>query len=213
MLVLLALVVGAAGCGEEASDEGAERAAHARLIRTGERVFAEQCRTCHPLLGQPNDAIHDDYHPPLDLDQVSPSRRYAREIVERGLVGMGGFDQTLTDAEQRAVVEYVLEVGGSEVGAPAGVTDAELERGRRVYDKYCQSCHQLAGRPATRPNPIWVGTDFDELRPGVLLTERIVREGQREAMPSFSDRISRSGIRAVAVYLNAAARGGLQDTP
>jgi mono/diheme cytochrome c family protein len=43
----------------------------------------------------------------------------------------------------------------------------------------------------------------------VRLTERIVREGQREAMPSFSSRISRSGIRAVAVYVNAAARAGL----
>jgi hypothetical protein len=41
------------------------------------------------------------------------------------LVGMGGFGGTLSDVEQHAVVAYVLEVGGSEVAAPAGVTEAE----------------------------------------------------------------------------------------
>ncbi len=210
--LLVVLALGTAGCGgEEQAAAPSEGAEPARMMRTGARIFAEHCRTCHPLLGRPNDAIHDDFHPPLDLDQVSPSEAYARRVVEIGLVGMGGFGSTLSDAEQDAVVEYVLEVGGGEVDAPAGVTEADLARGRRVYDKYCQSCHQIAGRVPTDPNPIWTATNFDELRPGILWTEDIVREGMLGAMPPLKSRISKSGIRAVAVYVNAVARGGLRD--
>lgn len=208
------LLASAAGCGGEGprDDAGARRrAAHARLMRAGERVFAEQCRTCHPLLGRPNDEVHSDYAPPLDLDQVSPSPAYLRQRVESGGVSMGGFGGT--PSELRAVVAYLLEVGGREVSPPAKVGAADRALGRAVYAERCQRCHQLDGRPATRPNPIWQGTDFDQLRPGVLYVERMVREGQREAMPAFRDRLSLEAIRAVALYVNDAARGGRPGGP
>ncbi len=209
MLVLLALVAGVAGCGGEAADSGrGEQKAHARLMREGARVFAEHCQTCHPLLGRPNGEIHEDFPPGLDLDQVSPSLALARRMVETGGVAMGGFGSTLSEAQQRAVVAYVLEVGGREATVPTWPTREELSLGREVFDEQCRRCHVLGGRGGERHNPIWIGTDFDELRPGVIHTERIVREGQFEAMPSFRDRLELREIRAVALYVNRMARGG-----
>jgi mono/diheme cytochrome c family protein len=215
-LLLALLVAPAAGCGgEDARDDAGarRRAAHARLMSAGARVFAEQCQTCHPLLGRPNDDVHSDYAPPLDLDQVSLSRAYVRQRVESGGVAMGGFRGTIPEAEFEAVVAYVHEMAGRDVAAPRGVSRAELAAGRRVYDEHCQRCHAIAGRPATDGNPIWVGTDFAQVRPSVLFVEQIVRDGQREAMPSFRDRLTLDEIRAVALYVNATARGGRPAGP
>jgi mono/diheme cytochrome c family protein len=211
VLLLLLAATTAAGCGadDRADTKTAERGPDTRVMRAGAQVFAEHCQTCHPLLGRPNTEVHTDFPPGLDLDQVSPSPAFARRMVESGGVAMGSFSGTLSAAQQRAVVVYVLEVGGSEVAPPANVDAADLAHGRAVYEEHCQACHAIDDRPATRPNPIWAGTDFDELRPGVLHVERIVREGQFEAMPSFRDRLTLNEIRAVALYVNATARGGV----
>ena len=198
------LAVLAAGCGEDRAQTVAERAPSQRVMRAGARVFAEHCQTCHPLLGRPNADPHSDYVPPLDLDEVQPSAAYVRAMVQSGKIAMGGF--TGTPAELDGVVTYVTEVAGGAVTVPSDTSEAELATGRRVYAEHCQRCHVLDGRPATKPNPIWVGTSFDDVRPSVAFAERIVRDGQREAMPSFRDRLSATEIRAVALYLNAEAR-------
>jgi mono/diheme cytochrome c family protein len=207
-LALLLLL--ASGCGGSDAHEqpSSASAAQARLMRQGARIFDEHCATCHLLLGRPNTDVHEDFPPGLDLDQVSPSPALARRMVETGGVAMGGFGSTLSAAQQRAVVAYVLEVGGREATVPTWPTRAELEQGRAVYDEQCRRCHVLGGRGGERHNPIWIGTDFDELRPGVIHTERIVREGQFEAMPSFRDRLTLHETRAVALYVNRMARGG-----
>jgi mono/diheme cytochrome c family protein len=210
--LLLLLASQSLGCGSEQASRKAPPAQRQQL-QLGARVFAEHCRTCHPLGGRPNTHIHTDYAPALDLDQVAPTPAYARERVRLGGVGMGAFEGVLSAAEQRAVVDYVLAVGGRETSVPRGAGRAEMARGRAIYGNYCQSCHELAGRPATDPNPDWIGTDFDDVRPGVLLIERLVREGLREAMPSFRERLSLRQTRAVALYLNAAARGGAAARP
>ncbi|MGN6190373.1 MAG: c-type cytochrome [Conexibacter sp.] len=207
--MLLLLLAG--GCGGESAPSAAERAsaAHARTMRLGARVFAEHCQTCHPLLGRPDLSVHSDFYPGLDLDQVSPSPELARRMVSSGYVGMGSFGDVLDRAQQHAVVEYVLAVGGREVAPPPGTSDATLMWGRRLYEEHCQSCHQLRGRAPTRPDPAWVGTNFDELRPGVPWTERIVRDGLRIAMRPLRDQLTLRETRALALYVNAAARGGI----
>lgn len=215
---------GLAGCGQDATAPPDGAAAEARTMRLGARVFAEHCQTCHPLLGRPNTDVHEDFPPGLDLDQVQPTRALAARVVASGGVAMGGFGGVLSRREQEAVVAYVLAVGGRDADVPAGTSRAALARGERVYDEHCARCHVLDGRGGGRPNPIWVATNFDELRPGVLHTERIVREGQVEAnpyylgseyaaMPSFRARLTVHEMRAVALYVNAAARGGPPGTP
>jgi mono/diheme cytochrome c family protein len=205
VFALLALFASGCGTSDERAEHPRTSAPDPRVMRAGARVFAEQCQTCHPLLAKPNTEVHTDA-PPLDLDEVKPSRAYVRAMVAYGKVAMGGFSGVIDDAELRAVVTYVTEVAGSDVTVPTDTTAAELTAGRRVYDERCQACHELGGRPPTDPNPIWMATDFDDVRPSVLYTERMVREGQREAMPSFRGRLTPEEIRAVALYVNARAR-------
>lgn len=214
-LVALACLLAAAGCGgEDASgDRTAAQAAHARELRAGARVFAEHCQTCHPLLAKPNTDVHTDYAPPLDLDEVQTAAAGTRAMVENGKVGMPAFGGELKPADVRAVVAYVTQAAGRQVTVPADTAPAQLAAGRRVFDDRCARCHTLGGREPTHPNPIWAGTNFDEVRPSVLYVERMVREGQREAMPSFRTRLDVHQIRAVALYLNAAARGGSAGAP
>lgn len=210
VLLAAATLMAAAGCGaDEQATTTRQAQAHARAMRLGAQVFAEHCQTCHPLLGRPDGAVHSDFYPGLDLDQVSPTPALARRMVRSGYVGMGSFDGTLNATQQRAVIEYVLAVGGREVEPPPHTSDAMLRHGQTLYDEHCQSCHQLRGRAPTRPDPSWVGTNFDELRPGVLWTERIVRDGLRIAMRPLRDRLTLRETRALALYLNAAARGGM----
>lgn len=205
---LVALLLAAGGCGGEGSHRSAATAqatAHARLMRLGAQVFAQRCATCHPLLGHPNTDYHDDA-PPLDLDQVRPTRAYVLARLQDGGVGMGGVSGDLSAAQMQAVTAYVLAVGGREVTVPAHVPAAVLARGNALYARHCQSCHQIAGRRPTHPNPIWEGTDFEGVRPSVAYVEQKVEEGQREAMPSFRGTLSREEVRAIALYVNRAAR-------
>lgn len=207
LAALLASLATGCGGGEGGGGDAtsAQRAARARMMGLGARVFAEHCQTCHPLLGEPNTDIHSDA-PELNLDEVDPTTAYVRERLESGGVGMGAFSGTLREPEFRAVLAYVVDVAGRDVTVPRGTSDAELAEGRRIYLEHCQRCHAIDGRPANRPNPIWVGTDFEDVRPSVLFIEQRVREGQREAMPAFRDRLRLEQIRAVALYVNAAAR-------
>lgn len=205
---LIALLFAAAGCGGEGSHKSAATAqatARARVMRLGAQVFAQRCATCHPLLGHPNTEYHDDA-PPLDLDQVRPTRTYVLARLGGGGVGMGGVGSDVSPAGIQAVTAYVLAVGGREVTVPAHVPAAVLSQGSALYAQHCQSCHQIAGRHPTHPNPIWEGTDFEGVRPSVAYVEQKVEEGQREAMPSFRGRLSREQVRAIALYVNRAAR-------
>ncbi|HEX5146745.1 MAG TPA: c-type cytochrome [Conexibacter sp.] len=201
--LVLALPAGCGGGGGSATDTPPrESVAHRRLMRLGASVFAQDCATCHPLLGRRNTAFHSDA-PALDLDQVEPARAYVAERVQSGGVGMGGFG--FDPARFRAVVAYVTEVSGRRVAVPR-LSAAERAHGRALYDAQCARCHTLAGRAPTRPNPIWQATDFDHVRPSVAYVEQKVREGQREAMPSFRRRLTSAEIAAVARYLAASAR-------
>jgi mono/diheme cytochrome c family protein len=203
--VLVALLLPLGGCGgasSHARPARAQAAARARHMRLGAQVFAQNCATCHPLLGQPNTGYHSDA-PPVDLDQLRMTRRYVNDIVGSGKVGMGSFSQLPPD-RFRAVVDYVLAVGGREVGVPSHVPAAVLARGRALYDAHCQACHAMLGRKPTHPNQIWAAPPFEDVRPSVADVELMVREGQREAMPSFR-RLPGEDVRAVALYVNAMA--------
>ena len=184
----------------------ASPAAQARLMRVGSRVFAEHCRTCHPLLGKPNTHVHTDA-PPYDLDQVKVEVANIRERVLTGGPGMGGFTQELSPGEIRAVVAYVAAVGGRDVRPLTNVDPSRLAQGRQVFQEQCQRCHQLLGRRPTRPI-WWVAQSFDTVQPTVQWVEKRVREGQDVAMPSFRRRLTPEQIAAVATYVAASARPG-----
>ncbi len=135
-ILLLALALApslalGAGCGSDSSKQDAAAAAraraqaarHARAMALGRRVFAEHCHSCHTIAG--NKAHPTFIESPIpNLDQVKPRREYAEQRVENGGFDMPSLRRELSEAEFAAVVTYVTEVAGRDVGEPE--TDAAV---------------------------------------------------------------------------------------
>lgn len=105
--VVLAVGIGLAACG---ADEGAGRGDASGDLAVGERVYADNCATCHgddgeggtgPRLG--GGAVVDSY----------PDADDHRAIVADGLGSMPAWKGTLSDDEIDAVVAYEREVLGT----------------------------------------------------------------------------------------------------
>jgi cbb3-type cytochrome c oxidase subunit III len=214
VLLAAALATLLAGCGGGASSSttaarartttAADAAAQARLMHDGATVFARHCATCHGLLGKPNLHSHVDA-PPLNLDEVRPEPTYARTRLDVGGIGMGGWQSVLSARALRAVRAYVLAVSGRDVVVPAHPSAASMTLGAQVFAAHCERCHGLAGRPATGRLGIWPGTDLTLVKPSIAFTERLVRTGEHQAMPSFRHRLSAAQIHAVAIYTTVMA--------
>ena len=85
------------------------------------------------------------------------------------------------------------------VPALAGGPDGEqARRGRALFAENCATCHTLADADAHGG----VGPDLDDLRPGGVRVARKVQAGGG-GMPSFSGRLSRPEILALAGYVDA----------
>jgi mono/diheme cytochrome c family protein len=179
-------------------------AVQARLMRDGARVFDQRCATCHPLLGKPNRDFHSDALP-LNLDEVRPEPDYVQSRLAAGGIGMGGFQGVMSAHALRAVSTYVLAVSGSKVVVPKDPSPTLLTTGGQVFAAHCERCHGIAGRPASGRVGIWPGTDLTAVKPSVAYVERLVRTGEREAMPPFRHRLTAAEIRAVAIYTTVTA--------
>jgi mono/diheme cytochrome c family protein len=80
-------------------------------------------------------------------------------------------------------------------GALAG--DAALLEGRRVYAKYCASCHGASGEGA--PAPAFVQGRLLRVLPDAADELALVREGVG-AMPSFAETLTTAQLDAVVRY-------------
>jgi mono/diheme cytochrome c family protein len=209
-VALMALpLAGCGGSGGSARAPPARRAdiaaARARLMAQGRRIFAEHCQTCHPLAGKPNTHVHTDA-PPLNLDEVRPAPSYVAQRLALGGVGMGSFRGELSPAQLRAVRSYILAAGGHAVAVPRDPPAGMLLLGERVFEQHCHVCHGIAGTlEAGNRRTIWPATNLNLVKPSIGFVERIVRSGQREAMPSFRRRLSAPALRAVALYVTTVA--------
>jgi len=211
---LVALLVLAAGCGAGESDE---RGAPTAPTRTVERVdretlaigkdrYAVSCQRCHTLLGKRHtgEGTEREVQVGPNLDHIRISREHIVTRIELGGFEMNAFAGVIGPRETRALAAYVHAVSGREVrdvGPPP--TD-----GAEIFAEHCASCHGIAGEPPTE-EPLWVGIDFNVVKPSAPYVERIVREGWLEGrMPSFRDELSDREIRDVAAYVSAVATDG-----
>jgi mono/diheme cytochrome c family protein len=141
-----------------------------RELTLGQRVYLDHCAICHGLAGDGRGHAADHFTTlPRDFTtgrykirstgsgQLPTDDDLARSIV-RGLPGTGMVPQDhLSDAEVRAVVEFVKSLSPRFAAAPpptplpippepAAANDA-IARGRNVYAKAeCQECHGREGR-------------------------------------------------------------------
>jgi mono/diheme cytochrome c family protein len=141
-----------------------------RELTLGQRVYLDHCAICHGLAGDGHGHAADHFATlPRDFTtgrykirstgsgQLPTDDDLARSIV-RGLPGTGMVPQDhLSDAEVRAVVEFVKSLSPRFAAAPpptplpipsepAAANDA-IARGRNVYEKAeCRECHGRDGR-------------------------------------------------------------------
>lgn len=91
--------------------------------------------------------------------------------------------------------------GTSGSSETTGVRTGDSTAGRRIFvDARCGACHTLraAGAQGT------LGTNFDAKPPSLALALDRIAHG-RNAMPAYSDRLSRQQIRDVAAYVVSAS--------
>ena len=213
-LVLLALP-GAAGCGGSDGDGDAaarrQAAAAARVAREmalGRRVFATHCQACHTLAGKRYTGPIIEFEAP-NLDEVRLKRPYVQFRVEYGGPAMASFSSEMPPDRLRALVTYVTETAGGEVTDGDPPAD-QLAAGKEVFAQNCAACHGIEGS-AMRGRPIYVGMDFNLIKPSPAMVRAKVLSGilpEGEMMPSFRGRLSEQEIEDVAAYVNAVAAEG-----
>lgn len=95
--------------------------------------------------------------------------------------------------------------------AAAAAHARAMEVGRRVFDRHCQSCHTLNGKPYTvRPPVEFEAPNLDEVRlKRHYVADRVDVGGP--AMASFSSEIPEPGYSAVITYVTAAAGRNVED--
>jgi sulfite dehydrogenase len=102
---VIAYVATASGRDIEAgSDPGAS-------VSTGQQVFQAHCQACHWIAGRP--ANGKPQYPGTRFEDVRPSAALVIKQVRRGIPEeMPSFRGKLTDAQIRAVAEYVTQTAG-----------------------------------------------------------------------------------------------------
>lgn len=214
LLALLAVPV-AAGCGESGEEQAAARrraaaeARHAREMALGSEVFSEWCASCHTLLGEPYTEPVIEWEAP-NLDEVRPKRHYVEHRLEYGGPAMSSFRRLLSEDEYRAVATYVTETAGRDVDDSGDQPPEQVAAGRELFADNCARCHGIEGRAQTG-DPLYVGVDFNLVKPSVRFVRRSARHGiapEVGIMPAFGDVLDDAELRALAAYVNAVAAEG-----
>ena len=177
-----------------------ELAADPRAIAIGERVFANNCATCHGAdargsKGFPNLTDNDWLHggsPEKIIETITEGRR---GMMPPMAAAVGSSDDV------RNVANYVLSLSGS----PHQNIPAQLGRSKFVV---CAACHgadgkgnQAIGAPNLTDN-IWLHGW------GEAAVIAMINKGKTNVMPAHGTRLSPEQIRLVAAYV-----WGLSNTP
>ncbi len=175
-------------------------------MKTGKKVFFEHCHSCHSMLGRKHTAAIIETEAP-DFDEVSlPKPAYIRERVLTGGIDMQSFNGELTEFQVDAVVAYVGATAGRNVDSEAADESPaeQLSQGEQIFAERCHRCHGIAGEDRVG-KPAYGGTDFNNVKPSQAFAIRKTMEGLEDAMPSFTRRLSRPELHAVAAYVASVA--------
>ncbi len=214
-VLLLALALAGCGSGDSKEDAAAAAArarAHARRMEIGRRVFARHCQSCHTLAGTRYTVRPFEWEAP-NLDEVRLKRKYVEGRIAGGGPAMASFSGEMSEAELRALADYVTETAGGHV-VDSGDQPAELvTQGRELFAQNCAACHAIEGRNMTG-EPEFPGMDFNLIKPSEWYVMYMMKRGvlpddpHQPLMPRFTRRLTEAEMRAVAIYVNAVAKEG-----
>ncbi|MDK8464123.1 cytochrome-c oxidase, cbb3-type subunit III [Marinobacter sp. SS13-12] len=164
-------------------------------MKMGQRLFANNCATCHGSagrgsLGFPN-LTDDDWLYGGDPDSILTTLHEGRN----GNMPAMGTMPNMTNAQVDQVVNYVLSFSGREKDAEAA------KKGEEVYAQACVACHgpdgkgnQALGAPNLTDNSWLYGSTYDWIRETVV-------NGRQNQMPAQGDRLSDDQIQILAAYV------------
>ncbi len=164
-------------------------------MKMGQRLFANNCATCHGSagrgsLGFPN-LTDDDWLYGGDPDSILTTLHEGRN----GNMPAMGTMPNMTNAQVDQVVNFVLSYSGREKDAEAA------KKGEEVYAQACVACHgpdgkgnQALGAPNLTDNSWLYGSTYDWIRETVV-------NGRQNQMPAQGDRLSDDQIQILAAYV------------
>ncbi len=162
-------------------------------IRTGGRLFANNCAVCHG-----SDAKGARGFPNLtDNDWLyGGSPEQIKTTILAGRNGsMPAWHATLGDAGVKNVASYILSLSGREVPAD------EVTEGKKTFTTICAACHQPDGKGMTAlgaPNltdNIWL---YGSTR---AVIEQSIANGRRGVMPAHKDLLGEEKVHILAAYV------------
>ncbi|MDZ7788507.1 MAG: cytochrome-c oxidase, cbb3-type subunit III [Halofilum sp. (in: g-proteobacteria)] len=169
-------------------------------MRTGQRIFANNCAVCHGsdgrgAVGFPN-LTDDSWLYGGEPEQI-------RQTLINGRSGvMPGFGQQLGERDLRAVAAYVYTLNGRDWPRQDLVA-----AGKEQYQTLCVACHgpngegkQALGAPNLTDKTWLYGGSMDEL----IYTLKNGRNGQ---MPAFQDLLGEDRVHVVAAYVWGLSHG------
>ncbi|PXX90878.1 cytochrome-c oxidase, cbb3-type subunit III [Marinobacter vulgaris] len=164
-------------------------------MRMGQRLFANNCATCHGSagrgsLGFPN-LTDDDWLYGGDPDSILTTLHQGRN----GNMPAMGTMPNMTNEQVDQVVNYVLSFSDRERDAEAA------EKGEEVYAQACVACHgpdakgnQALGAPNLTDDTWLYGSTYDWIRETVV-------NGRQNQMPAQGGRLSDDQIQILAAYV------------
>jgi cytochrome c oxidase cbb3-type subunit 3 len=177
-------------------------------LTVGQRVFAENCVTCHGADGQGGKGyanLRDDiWLWGGSLDQI-------HHTISVGIRSGGddrtsqmpafGRDQMLKPEQVNDTTQYVLSLSGH------SSAQAAVARGQTIFAEQCAACHgadgkgqQLMGAPNLTDNEWLYGETAQAIHDQIW-------NGRGGVMPAWQDRLDPTTLKAVAVYIHANAGG------
>lgn len=180
----------------------------AYALTVGQRVFAENCATCHGPDGQGGKGyanLRDDiwlWGGSLDQIHHTLSVGIRSGAEDRtSMMPAYGRDQMLKADQVNDLTQYVLGLSGRPANAAAAA------RGGVSFAEQCAACHgadgkgqQLVGAPNLTDNEWLYGGTAQAIRDQIW-------NGRAGVMPAWQDRLDPTTLKAVAVYIHANAGG------
>lgn len=180
----------------------------AYALTVGQRIFAENCATCHGSDGQGGKGyanLRDDiWLWGGSLDQIHRTlsvgiRSGADDRVSQ--MPAYGRDKMLNTAQINDLTQYVLSLSGSPSTAEAAT------RGKTTFAEQCAACHgadakgqQVIGAPNLTDNEWLYGGTAQDIHDQIW-------NGRNGVMPAWHDRLDPMTLKALTVYVHANAGG------
>ncbi len=161
--------------------------------RTGGRLFASYCSTCHGsdargARGFPN-LTDDDWLYGGSADQIKTTLLNGRQG------NMPAWQASLGDEGVRDVTSYVLKLSGRD--APA----EEVAAGKKIYSSMCAGCHQADGTGMHALGAPNLTDDTWLYGASRAQIQKTIADGRKGIMPSQKELLGENKVHILAAYV------------